>query len=95
MVTLRVENETHWSADSEFLEDRRRHAWSRNPIGVIVVALLPRSAINNRHQHPGSGAAGTAGMEHSKETPTWQQVAEHFLLTLCDSILVTEAFDNV
>ena len=25
-------------------------------------------------------------MEHSKETPTWQQVAEHFLLTLCDSI---------
>jgi len=90
VVTLRVENETHWSADSEFLEDRRRHAWSRNPIGVIVVALLRMIAINIL-----AVARRNSWMEHSKETPTWQQVAEHFLLTLCDSILVTEAFDNV
>ena len=30
---------------------------------------------------------------YSLETPSWQQVAEHFLLVLCDSILDTEAFD--
>ena len=86
----RVENETHWSADSEFLEDRRRHAWSRHPAGVVVVALLRMIAINIL-----AVARRQSRMEHSKETPTWQQVAEHFLLTLCASILVTEAFDNV
>ena len=31
----------------------------------------------------------------SQETPSWAQVAEHFLLQLCGSILETEAFDIV
>ena len=31
---------------------------------------------------------------YSKETPAWRQVAEHFFFTLCDSILVTNGFDN-
>ena len=30
---------------------------------------------------------------YSLETPTWQQVAEHFVLLVCGSILDTEAFD--
>ena len=34
-------------------------------------------------------------IEYSLETPTWAQVADHFLLQLCDSILESEAFDNV
>ena len=48
----RVENETHWSADTQFLEDRKRHAWSRHPIGVVVVALLRMIAMNNRGRGP-------------------------------------------
>ena len=32
---------------------------------------------------------------HTDETPSWTQVAEHFLLQLCGSILQTEAFDAV
>ncbi|MDI7268851.1 MAG: hypothetical protein QME96_12740 [Myxococcota bacterium] len=32
-------------------------------------------------------------VSYSHETPSWQQVAEHFLLVLCGSTLVTEAFD--
>jgi len=32
---------------------------------------------------------------YSAETPTWGQVAEHFLLDLCGSILETKAFDVV
>ena len=32
---------------------------------------------------------------HTCETPSWAQVAEHFLLQLCGSILQTEAFDRV
>ncbi len=34
-------------------------------------------------------------MEYSRETPSWAQVADNFLLELCDSILDTQAFDNV
>ena len=28
------------------------------------------------------------------ETPTWHQVAQHFLLVLCAATLLTEDFDN-
>ena len=31
---------------------------------------------------------------YTRETPTWQQVAEHFLLALCGSVLETAAFDD-
>ena len=86
----RVENETHWSADTQFLEDRKRHAWSRHPIGIVVVALLRMIAMNIL-----AAARRLSRIGYSHETPAWRQVAEHFLLTLCDSILVTEAFDNV
>lgn len=86
----RVENETHWSADSQFLEDRRRHAWSRHPMGVVIVALLRMIAMNIL-----AVARRLSRIGYSKETPAWRQVAEHFLLVLCDSILVTEAFDNI
>ena len=34
-------------------------------------------------------------MEYSKETPTWSQVGEHYLLQLCGSVLNTEAFDEI
>jgi hypothetical protein len=30
---------------------------------------------------------------HTRETPSWAQVAEHFLIQLCGSILQTAAFD--
>ena len=32
---------------------------------------------------------------YSEETPSWGQVAEHFLLQLCASNLETQAFDDV
>ena len=85
----RVENETHWSADTQFLEDRRRHAWSRHPVGVVIVALLRMITMNIL-----AVARRLSRIGYSKETPAWRQVAEHFFLTLCDSILVTNGFDN-
>lgn len=36
----RCENETHWTSDAELLEDRRRLAWSRNPRGILLVAVV-------------------------------------------------------
>lgn len=72
----------------EVQEDRRRLAWSRHPHGVFVVSVLRRIAVNIL-----AVARRLSRLGYSLETPTWKQVAEHFLLVLCDSILETEAFD--
>jgi len=85
----RCENETHWTADAEEQEDRRRLAWSRHPNGVFVVSVLRRIAINIL-----AVARRLSHLGYSLETPTWHQVAEHFLLVLCGSILDTGAFDS-
>lgn len=84
----RCENETHWPADVEVQEDRRKLAWSRHPKGVFVVSVLRRIAASIL-----AVVRKLSRLGHTKETPTWHQVAEHFLLTLCVSILETEAFD--
>ena len=87
----RCENETHWSADVMLQEDRRRLSGSRHPNGVFVVALLRMMALNIL-----AVARKLSRIDHStEETPSWKQVAEHFLLVLCESILETEAFDAV
>lgn len=87
----RCENETHWSSDVMLQEDRRRLSGSRHPNGVFVVAVLRMIALNIL-----AVARKLSRMGHSsKEKPSWKQVAEHFLLVLCDSILETEAFDAV
>ena len=70
---FRVENETHWSADTQFLEDRKRHAWSRHPVGIVVVALLRMIAMNIL-----AVARRLSRISYSNETPAWRQVAEHF-----------------
>jgi predicted transposase YbfD/YdcC len=84
----RCENETHWTADAEIQEDRRRLSWSRHPKGVFVVSVLRRIAANIL-----AVTRKLSRLGHSLETPTWHQVAEHFLLVLCVTILETEAFD--
>lgn len=84
----RCENETHWTADAEVQEDRRRLAWSRHPKGVFVVSLLRRIATNIL-----AVARKLSRLDHTSEPPTWHDVAEHFLLVLCAPILNTEAFD--
>lgn len=86
----RCEEETHWTADAEMQEDRRRLAWSRHPHGILVVAALRMIAIAIL-----AVARRLSRMGYSRETPSWGQVAEHFLLELCGSILDTEAFDAV
>ena len=86
----RCENCTHWTADAELQEDRRRHAWSRHPRGVFVVSAFRMMALAIL-----AVARRMTRMEYSRETPSWAQVADNFLLQLCDGILVTEAFDNV
>ena len=86
----RCENETHWTADAESHEDRRRLAWSRHPQGVFTVSVLRRIALNIL-----AVARRLSRLGHSLETPNWQDVADHFLLTLCGSTLETEAFDAV
>lgn len=86
----RCENETHWTADAESHEDRRRLAWSRHPQGVFAVSVLRRIAVNIQ-----AVARRLSRLGHCLETPTWQDVVDHFLFVLCDSILETEAFDAV
>jgi hypothetical protein len=42
----RCEDETHWTADAELQEDRRRLAWSRHPHGTLVVSVLRMIALS-------------------------------------------------
>jgi len=86
----RCEEETHWTADAILQEDRRRLAWSRHPNGVFVVAVLRMIALNIL-----AVARKLSRLGYTKETPSWQQVAEHFLLVLCASTLLLEEFDDV
>lgn len=86
----RCENCTHWTADAELQEDRRRLAWSRHPDGALAVSALRMMALAIL-----AVARRMTRMEYSHETPSWAQVADNFLLELCDSILETQAFDNV
>jgi predicted transposase YbfD/YdcC len=86
----RCEEETHWTTDVVLQEDRRRLAWSRHPHGVFVVSVLRMMALNIL-----AVARKLSRLGYTKETPTWQQVAEHFLLVLCATILLTEEFDDV
>jgi len=58
--------------------------------GVFVVAVLRAVALNILAVARKLSRSGTG-----EETPSWMDVAEHFLLKLCDSILDTEAFDAV
>jgi predicted transposase YbfD/YdcC len=85
----RCEDETHWTADAILQEDRRQLSWSRHPTGVLVVSALRMMALNIL-----SVARKLSRVEYTQETPSWQQVAEHFVLALCGSILITDAFDN-
>jgi hypothetical protein len=71
-------------------EDRRRLAWSRHPRGVLVVSVLRMIAMAILAM-----ARRLSRMGYSHETPSRGQVAEHFLLQLCGSILDTKAFDTV
>jgi predicted transposase YbfD/YdcC len=86
----RCENNTHWTADAELMEDRRRPAWSRHPQGSLVVSVLRMMALSIL-----AVARKLSRLGYSAETPSWGQVAEHFLLELCGSILETKAFDTV
>jgi hypothetical protein len=84
----RCEDETHWTVDAELSEDRRRLAWSRHPHGVLVVSVLRMMALAVL-----AVARRMSRFGFSRETPSWAQVAEHFLLQLCGSILQTDDFD--
>lgn len=86
----RCENEIHWTSDFEFLDDRRKLAWSRHPQGILVVAALRMMALAIL-----AVTRRLSRMIHSKETPSWGQVAEHFLLLLCGTTLLTQDFDDV
>lgn len=86
----RCEEETHWTADAVLQEDRRRLAWSRHPHGVFIVSVLRMMALNIL-----AVARKLSRLTYSNETPTWVQVAEHFLLVLCATTLLTEEFDAV
>ena len=86
----RCEEETHWTADAMLLEDRRQLAWSRHPNGVFIVSLLRMMALNIL-----AVARKLTRLGDREETPTWHQVAEHFLLQLCATTLRTEDFDDI
>ncbi len=86
----RCENNTHWTVDAELMEDRRRLAWSRHPQGSLVVSALRMMALCIL-----AVARKLSRFGYSEETPSWGQVAEHFLLQLCASNPETKAFDCV
>jgi len=86
----RCEEETHWTSDVVLNEDKRRLSWSRDPHGVFVVSLLRMMALNIL-----AVARRLSRVANTSESPTWQQVVEYFLLTLCAATLQTEAFDAV
>jgi hypothetical protein len=85
----RCELETHWTADAELGEDRRRLAWSRHPDGVLAVMAIRMMALAIL-----AVARRLSRLGDTRETPTWHQVAEHFLLVICGSVLETAAFDD-
>jgi len=86
----RCENNTHWTADAELMEDQRRLAWSHHPSGVLVVAALRMMGLLIL-----AVTRQLSRMGYSRERPSWSQVIQHYLLRLCDSTLETEAFDDV
>jgi len=86
----RCEEETHWTADAVLHEDKRRLSWSRHPHGVFVVSLLRMMALNIL-----AIARKLSRVRGTKQMPTWQEVAEHFLLLLCATTLLTEEFDQI
>jgi len=85
----RCEEETHWTADAELGEDRRRLSWSRHPHGVLAVMAIRMMALAIL-----AVARRLSRLGYTRETPTWHQVAEHFLLSLCGTVLETAAFDD-
>jgi len=86
----RCENNTHWTADAELMEDRRRLTWSRHPRGVLVVAALRMMGLLIL-----AVTRQLSRLGYSKERPSWSQVIQHYLLQLCASNLETKAFDAV
>jgi hypothetical protein len=86
----RCENGTHWTADAELMEDRHRQAWSRHPRGVLVASAMRMMALLIL-----AVARHLSRLGYSQERPSWSDVMQHFLLRLCDTILETEAFDDV
>jgi hypothetical protein len=62
----RCENNTHWTADAELMEDRRRPAWSRHPQGSLVVSALRMMALCIL-----SITRTLSRLGYTKETPTW------------------------
>jgi hypothetical protein len=72
------------------MEDSGQVKWSRHPNGVLSAAVLRMAGLAIL-----AVARYLSGLGHTEERPTWQQVCEHFLLQLCDSVLETEAFDAV
>lgn len=86
----RCENNTHWTADAELMEDRRRLAWSHHPNGVLVVAALRMMGLLIL-----AVTRQLSRLGYSKDRPSWSQVIQHYLLSLCESTLETQAFDTV
>ena len=86
----RCEDETHWTLNTELAEHQRRVAWSRHPTGALAAAVLRRIALAIL-----AVARRLTRLPYTRESPTWRQVAEHFLLALAGTTLETVAFDNV
>lgn len=84
----RCEEETHWTSDAQLNEDLRRLSWSRHPNGVFVAHAIRMIGLSIL-----AVARKLSRLGYSKATPTWRQVAEHFMLVLCATTLRTEGFD--
>lgn len=84
----RCENETHWTDDAILREDIRRLRWSRHPVGILAAAVLRMISVSIL-----AIARRMSTIVGSTNKPTWKQVMEHFLISLCGSVMQTGAFD--
>lgn len=81
---------THWTADVELMEHRRRQALSRHLRGILVVSALRMMALLVL-----AVARQLSRLGYSAEWPSWSDVIQHFFLRLCNGILKTKAVYTV
>jgi hypothetical protein len=94
----RIENETHWTADAIWKEDRRRTPWTKQPTGILVTAALRAiamtimaqlRALSRYIENPDASDEDTVWLK-----PTWETVIELVLMLCFVPHLDTAAFDT-
>jgi predicted transposase YbfD/YdcC len=94
----RIENETHWTSDTQWQEDAKRTPWTKHPDGLLVTAALRAMALNITAlmraltcyaQNPDAPDEEKVWVK-----PTWKRIQQTILLLFCEPLLDTTRFDR-